>query len=131
MRIPFEELTFTYSRSSGAGGQNVNKVNSKVTMEWAIGLNQTLSPDVLARFRERYGNLITQAGMLQISCQESRSQKMNQDECIARLNRMIENVLVPPKPRKKTKPKRSAVLDRLNTKKLSGLKKKLRGKIEY
>jgi len=67
MRIPFEELTFTYSRSSGAGGQNVNKVNSKVTMEWAIGLNQTLSPDVLARFRESYGNLITQAGMLQIS----------------------------------------------------------------
>ncbi len=131
MRIPFEELSFSYSRSSGAGGQNVNKVNSKVTMEWAIARNISLHPNVILRFHERYGNLITQAGFVQISCQESRSQKMNQDECIARLNRMIENVLVPPKPRRKTKPKHSAVLDRLNTKKISGLKKKLRGKIEY
>lgn len=131
MNIPFEELSFSYSRSSGAGGQNVNKVNSKVTVEWAIAKNQTIHPDVLARFRERYGNLITDAGVVKFSCQESRSQKMNQDECISRLYRMLENVLHPPKPRKKTKPKRSAVLDRLSSKKIDGLKKKLRGKIEY
>ena len=131
MQIPFEELNFSYSRSSGAGGQNVNKVNSKVTMEWVIERNQSLHPDVIARFKERYGNLITQEGVVKFSCQESRSQKMNQDECISRLNRMIENVLLPPKLRKKTKPKRSAVLNRLNSKKVDGLKKKLRGKIEY
>lgn len=129
--IPHEELNFSYSRSSGAGGQNVNKVNSKVTLEWAIDLSPSLSPDVKARFKERYRNLINLEGIVQITSQESRSQKMNQDECIKKLHRLIQTVLHPPKPRKKTKPKRSAVLKRLDGKKIDGLKKKLRGKIDF
>lgn len=129
--IPHEELNFSYSRSSGAGGQNVNKVNSKVTLEWTIDLSPSLSPDVKARFKERYRNLINLEGIVQITSQESRSQKMNQDECIKKLHRLIQTVLHPPKPRKKTKPKRSAVLKRLDGKKIDGLKKKLRGKIDF
>lgn len=129
--IPHEELNFSYSRSSGAGGQNVNKVNSKVTLEWAIDPSPSLSPDVKARFKERYRNLINLEGIVQITSQESRSQKMNQDECIKKLHRLIQTVLHPPKPRKKTKPKRSAVLKRLDGKKIDGLKKKLRGKIDF
>jgi len=131
MNIPFEELTFSYSRSSGAGGQNVNKVNSKVTLEWLIDASPSIPLEIKVRFKERYKNFITIDGRVMITCQESRSQKMNQDECLKKLHRMLEVVRLPPKPRKKTKPKRSAVLDRLNSKKISGLKKRLRGKIEY
>lgn len=129
--IPFNELKFSYSRSSGAGGQNVNKVNSKATLEWAIDQSSAISIDVKTRFKQRFGNLINNEGMVIISSQESRSQNMNQDTCIRKLHRMIEEVLHPPKMRKKTKPKYSAVLKRLNGKRVESVKKKLRGKVDF
>lgn len=129
--IAYDELNFSYSRSSGAGGQNVNKVNSKVTLEWVIDSSSSIADDVRERFKERYKNLINQEGIVQITSQESRSQKMNQDNCVKKLNQLIQSVLHPPKPRKKTKPKKSAIQKRLNSKKLDGLKKKLRGKIDF
>lgn len=129
--IPFNELKFSYSRSSGAGGQNVNKVNSKATLEWAIDQSSAISIDVKTRFKQRYGNLINNEGMVIISSQESRSQNMNQDTCIRKLHRMIEEVLHPPKIRKKTKPKYSAVQKRLNGKRVESVKKKLRGKVDF
>ncbi len=129
--IPFDELNFSYSRSSGAGGQNVNKVNSKATLEWDMAASQAIPSEVKQRFSARYGNFINLKGVVQITCQESRSQKLNQEQCIKKLHHMIQTVLHPPKVRKKTRPKRSAVLKRLDTKKLEGLKKKLRGKIDY
>ncbi len=129
--IPFNELKFTYSRSSGAGGQNVNKVNSKATLEWSIDQSQTLSADVKTRFKQRYGNIINNEGIVQISSQESRSQGMNQDNCIKKLHRLIEAVKYAPKTRKKTKPKYSSVLKRLNGKRVESVKKKLRGKVDF
>jgi len=129
--IPFNELKFSYSRSSGAGGQNVNKVNSKATLEWAIDQSSAISIDVKTRFKQRYGNLINNEGNVIISSPESRSQNMNQDTCIRKLHRMIEEVLHPPKMRKKTKPKRSAVIKRLNGKRIKSVNKKLRGKVDF
>ena len=129
--VAYDELNFSYSRSSGAGGQNVNKVNSKVTLEWDIEASVSIQAEVKARFKERYKNLINQAGMVQITSQESRSQKMNQDNCVKKLNHLVQSVLHPPKPRKKTRPKKSAIQKRLDSKKLDGLKKKLRGKIDF
>lgn len=129
--VAYDELNFSYSRSSGAGGQNVNKVNSKVTLEWDIEASASIQAEVKARFKERYKNLINQAGVVQITSQESRSQKMNQDNCVKKLNHLVQSVLHPPKPRKKTRPKKSAIQKRLDSKKLDGLKKKLRGKIDF
>ncbi|MBH46910.1 MAG: aminoacyl-tRNA hydrolase [Halobacteriovorax sp.] len=129
--IPYTELKFTYSRSSGAGGQNVNKVNSKVTLEWAIDNSSAISPEVIARFKKRYPNLINNDGVVQLTSQESRSQGTNQGICIKKLNSLVESVMHAPKHRKKTKPKRSSVLERLNTKRVEGLKKKLRGKVDF
>lgn len=124
--IPFSEFSFSFSRSGGAGGQNVNKVNSKVTLEWNLNLSEAITFSVKERFRERYKGFLNEEGIVQIVSQKSRSQKDNIDDCIAKLHAMIQEVLIPPKIRRATKPKKSAVLKRLNTKKKDSEKKRLR-----
>jgi ribosome-associated protein len=124
--IPFSEYSFSFSRSGGAGGQNVNKVNSKVTLEWNLNTTEAITYSVKERFRVRYKGFINEEGIVQIISQKTRSQKDNIDDCIQKLQEMIQEVLIPPKIRKATKPKKSAVLKRLNTKKKDSEKKRLR-----
>jgi ribosome-associated protein len=128
IKIPFSEFEFSFARSSGAGGQNINKVNSKVTLYWRIFDTTCCSPEVIQRFREKFGTCILESGEVQIICQESRSQKKNQDICIEKLHQMLNSVAMPPKIRKATKPKRSAVLKRLQMKKKDSEKKQNRQK---
>lgn len=128
IKIPFSEFHFSYARSSGAGGQNVNKVNTKVILYWKMAETTCCHPDVIQRFRDRFGQFILDSGEVQITCQEFRSQKANQDHCIEKLHEMINSVARPPKVRKATKPKRSAVLKRLNSKKKDSEKKQMRRK---
>lgn len=126
IKIPFSEFTFTFARSSGAGGQNVNKVNSKVILHWLIDQTQCCHSGVITRFKERFGQFITQEGEVQIMSQKNRSQKDNIDDCIEKLHAMINEVAAPPKIRRATKPKRSAVLKRLSSKKKDSEKKRMR-----
>jgi ribosome-associated protein len=126
IKIPFSEFSFSFARSSGAGGQNVNKVNSKVTLHWKINETKACSAGVLYRFRDKYGQFILDNGEVQIVSQKNRSQKANIDDCIEKLHVMLNDVAIPPKVRRATKPKRSAVLNRLQTKKKDSEKKRLR-----
>ena len=125
-KIPSTELIFSFSRSSGPGGQNVNKVNTKVTLQWNVFINTSLPKDVLERFIEKYKNKLSQDGVLTLVSQKGRSQNLNVIDVVEKLHTMINSVAVPPKERKATKPSRAAVNKRLNEKKSHGDKKKSR-----
>ncbi len=87
-------------------------------MYWDITQSESVPFEVKERFRARYGNLITEEGLVQITSQRNRTQKANIDDCISKLHDMLEEVRLPPKPRKKTKPKRSSIEKRLKGKKI-------------
>lgn len=124
--IPVSEFTFTFSRSSGAGGQNVNKVNSKVTMTWDMDASLSIREDVKERFKASYKSYIV-SNLVVIHSQKHRSQKMNIDDCIEKLQTMIKSVMHPPKVRRKTRPTKSSVVKRLESKSKKSFLKKLRG----
>lgn len=126
IKIPFSELTFSFARSSGAGGQHINKANTKVLMSWNLDESLCCSEDVKKRFKNKFCQYVLDNGLVQISSQKTRSQKANMDDCIEKLHCMLNEVRLPPKTRKATKPKRSAVLKRLESKKKDAEKKRLR-----
>lgn len=128
IKIPFSEFSFSFARSSGSGGQHINKVNSKVILNWTIDNTTACSDSVIERFKTKYRSFILDNGEVQITSQRYRSQKANIDDCIEKLHEMINDVRLAPKPRKATKPKRSAVLKRLDSKRLDSEKKRLRKK---
>ena len=130
IKIPFSEFQFSFSRSGGSGGQNVNKVNSKVVLEWDLNASASLHEAMKERFRLKFKGFITDAGMVQIMSQRHRTQKGNIDDCIEKLHAMLSEVRHPPKPRKATKPKFSSVMKRLDSKKKDSLTKRLR-KVDY
>jgi ribosome-associated protein len=116
IQIPDEELHFTYARSAGPGGQNVNKVNSKAILHWNVTQSAHLPDPVKQRFLSRYRPRITVLGEVVISGQVYRDQIRNSADCLERLREMIVSVLVAPTPRKRTRPSRGGVERRLQSK---------------
>ncbi len=102
--IPDDELRFSYVRSSGAGGQNVNKVNSKAVLRWVPSTSRALPDAVRERFVQRYGSRLAQDGALIITSDRHRDQGRNVDDCVAKLRAMIATVWHTPKPRRPTRP---------------------------
>jgi len=126
--LMLKEITFSFSRSSGPGGQNVNKVNSKATLRWDVKSSSLLSPGVRFRLLQKVATKLTSEGELIVTSELSRDQKINKEECIDKLLQLIKSVWVPPKKRRKTKPSKSSVRERLSVKKKHGDKKKNRAR---
>jgi ribosome-associated protein len=117
LAIPDHELQMTFSRSSGPGGQNVNKVASKATLHFAVRTSPSLPEDVRQRFLERYASRITVAGDVVIHSDAFRDQPRNIQACRDKLREMIAAVLRPPKKRRPTKPTKGSKARRLADKK--------------
>lgn len=131
IQIPLNEFEFTFARSSGPGGQNVNKVNSKALLRWNPSNSAGMLDDVKGRFFARYENQLTLEGELLITSDRFRDQVKNKEDCLNKLREMILLIAVPPKPRKKTKPSRSAKKKRFESKKKHGEKKQGRQKPRF
>ena len=127
-RIPASEFRFTFARSGGPGGQNVNKVNSKVTLHWPVVSTPSLPDDVRERFCRHYQGRLNKHGELVMYSQRYRDQNRNLDDCLEKLQALIQAVAVPPKKRKPTKPSRGSQQRRLESKKGRSQTKRWRGK---
>jgi len=123
------ELTFTSSRSSGPGGQNVNKVNSKVTLKFDVIHSLILTEDQKEVILKKVDAQLTKEGTLIISAQEKRSQLQNKDEALIKLDKLLTKIFTIKKTRKATKPSKAARHERIKDKKQRSEKKQWRQKL--
>jgi len=124
--IDERELQFEYMRASGPGGQNVNKVATAVQLRFNISNSPSLASDVKRRLIQLAGNRVNADGFLIIEAKRFRTQEANREDAIRRLMELIQKSLVPPKPRRKTKPTAASREKRLKEKKQRGQIKKNR-----
>jgi ribosome-associated protein len=122
-KIPEHEFTFNFSRSSGPGGQNVNKLNTKATMVWDIENSSCYSQAHKIRFCDKYKRYLVD-GKVVIKSQRYRSQSKNIGDCKEKLHELLLSVKTAPIVRRATKPSKSSIRKRLDNKKKQSLKKR-------
>jgi ribosome-associated protein len=115
--IPAAELDFSYARSGGPGGQNVNKVASKAVMRWPMEASAAVPDYVKARLRKLFPSRVTAEGDVLIASQEFRDQERNRQACVEKLTAMLTQASTLPKLRRPTKPTKGSQKRRLNDKK--------------
>ena len=130
IEINDSEFTFTFARSSGPGGQNVNKVNSKAVLRWVPKDSEGLPAGVRSRFLSKYANRLTNDGAIVLHSQKYRDQGRNIVDAMDRLRDMILDVAVPPVKRRATRPSYGAKQRRLQNKKQKSEKKQNRRRPE-
>ena len=126
IQIPADELEFSFVRSSGPGGQNVNKVNSKAVLRWAVAASPSLPGAVKARFLTKFASRLTVDGEILINSQRYRDQGRNIQDCREKLQAMIASVATPPVKRRATKPSHGSIQRRLTTKRTQSNRKSQR-----
>jgi ribosome-associated protein len=120
------ELTWTFARSGGPGGQNVNKVASKAVLRWDLSQNTSLPDDVKHRLRQQQKRHLTTTGEMIFTSQRYRDQDRNRQDSLEKLRAAILRALEKPKPRKATKPSRGSKERRLQAKRHRSSAKSLR-----
>jgi ribosome-associated protein len=128
LAIPDWEITFTASRSGGPGGQNVNKVNTRVTLAFDVVGSPTLVPRQKARILERLATRISRDGVLQVVSQRHRTQAANRTAALERFVELLRIALAREAPRVPTRPTRMATERRVASKKLRGRLKRQRSR---
>jgi ribosome-associated protein len=126
--IPDSEISVSFVRASGPGGQNVNKVSTAAQLRFDLEGSSVLSAGVKARLRALSGRRLTAEGTILIVARNQRTQEHNRRDAEERLSDLIRRALVAPKPRKATKPTRAARERRLEHKTHQGRTKRLRGR---
>ncbi len=123
-----KELEFKAIRSSGSGGQHVNKVSSKVEVIFDINTSEGLTDEEKLLLNQKLSSRLTKTGVLRIQCSDSRSQHRNKELVIQRLLDILTAGLQTPKKRKATKPSKAAIRKRLESKQRLSMKKTNRKK---
>jgi len=124
--VPFREIVFRFVRSSGPGGQNVNRVKSKAVMRWNVRASPSIAEDVRARFVAQFAARITAEGDLLLASDRHRERERNRQDCLERLSRMLASVAASPRPRRKTRTPRSVRERRLLDKRMRAETKRRR-----
>ena len=124
LSIPRSELDVRVSRSSGAGGQHVNKTSSRVEIFWNVPGSRALTDEQRARLREKLASRLTTEGSIRVVASDMRSQGRNRDLAEERLADLVRRALIIPRKRRATKPTRAAKEARLDSKKRHSTKKR-------
>ncbi len=124
LQIPGAELHFTFSRSSGPGGQNVNKVETMAEAWWHVSDSAVFTTEEKELISRKLARRINKDGFLRVKCSETRSQLENKQIAQHKFEELVAASLVEPKKRKATKPSKAAKEKRLDSKKRESVKKK-------
>ena len=126
IRIAMSEIEFSFARSSGPGGQNVNKVNTKAVLRWSLARSPSLDEETRARLLARLGHRLTREGEILIASDAYRDQPRNREDCLEKLKRLLASAAFEPKERRETRPTRSSKRRKRVAKGKLSEKKKLR-----
>lgn len=127
--IPEAELRWTAVRASGPGGQNVNKVSSKIDLRFDFEESDALSDELKARLRTKAAARLDADGQIQITSQLTRNQPDNLEDARQKLAALLRSAMAVPKARRKTKPSRAKKAKRVAEKRVHSAKKQSRGKV--
>lgn len=126
VQISIDEIQFTFARSSGPGGQNVNKVSSKALLRWNATTSPSVPDEIRPRLLARLGQRLTATGDVVLQSQRFRDQGRNTADCLEKLRELLAAALARPKTRRPTKPSRASVERRIKSKEATSQKKRQR-----